>query len=108
MAIVSVGVSIIKTLVNLSIRALMLEEACALAHAVINKTTVVQVCQWQRLTRDYPEPDLSAESTPTDGWCQMKQASIFTEILPKVYKIFTNFLSFPQISNIFDEFYDNS
>jgi hypothetical protein len=24
------------------------------------------------------EPDLSAESTPTGGWCQMKQASIFT------------------------------
>ena len=25
------------------------------------------------------EPDLSAESTPKGGWCQMKQASIFTE-----------------------------
>ena len=24
-----------------------------------------------------PEPDLSAESTPTGGWCRMKQASIF-------------------------------
>ena len=23
-----------------------------------------------------PEPDLSAESTPTGGWCQMKQANI--------------------------------
>ena len=32
---------------------------------------------------DDPEPDLAAESTPTGGWCQMKQASIFTENLPK-------------------------
>ena len=36
------------------------------------------------------EPDLSAESTPTGGWCQMKQANIFTEII----EISTNFFSF--------------
>ena len=24
-----------------------------------------------------PAPDLSAESTPTGGWCQMKQVNIF-------------------------------
>ena len=33
-----------------------------------------------------PEPDLSAESTPTGGWCQMKQASSFTENLTKLYQ----------------------
>ena len=48
--------------------------------------------------RQSPEPDLSAESTPTGGWCQMKQASIFTEIWPKFCQIFTNFHNFPQIS----------
>ena len=36
-----------------------------------------------------PEPDLSAESTPTGRWCQMKQVSIFTENLPKVYHKFS-------------------
>ena len=49
-----------------------------------------------------PEPDLSAEATPTGGWCQMKQASIFflsffsgacifTKNLPKL-KILSIFL----------------
>ena len=49
-----------------------------------------------------PEPDLSAESTPTGGWCQMKQASIFTENLPRCYRNFTSFHSCPQISDNFD------
>ena len=31
-----------------------------------------------------PEPDLSAESTPTGRWCQMKEANIFTEKLPNL------------------------
>ena len=30
---------------------------------------------------EIPEPDLSAESPPTGGWCQMKQASIFFILL---------------------------
>ena len=34
-----------------------------------------------------PEPDLLAKSTPTGGWCQMKQASSFTEKLPMCIKI---------------------
>ena len=40
-----------------------------------------------------PEPDLSAESTPTGGWCQMKQASSFTEELHKFVRYF-NFTIF--------------
>ena len=40
-----------------------------------------------------PEPDLLAESTPTGGWCQMNQASIFADNLPKFYQKFTNFHS---------------
>ena len=54
-----------------------------------------------------PEPDLSAESTPTGEGCQMKQASIFTENLPKLCQIFTKFHSTPQISDTFEKFYDS-
>ena len=39
------------------------------------------------------EPDLSAESTPTGGWCQMKQANIFTEII-EISTKFVNVQSF--------------
>ena len=49
-----------------------------------------------------PEPDLSAESTPTGGWCQMKQASIFTENFLEFYQNFTN-----SISRKYDEISDN-
>ena len=35
--------------------------------------------------RQSPEPDLSAESTPTGGWCQMKRASMFFLLLPKIW-----------------------
>ena len=49
-----------------------------------------------------PEPDLSEKSTPTGGGCHMKQASIFTEMLPKFCRNFTNVHSFPQISDNFD------
>ena len=37
------------------------------------------------------QPDLSAESTPRSGWCQMKQAFILTEDLPKFYQISQDF-----------------
>ena len=35
-----------------------------------------------------PEPDLSAEATPTGGWCQMKQASIFLFFLCVFFLVF--------------------
>ena len=41
--------------------------------------------------RPEAEPGHSAESTPTGGWCKMKQASIFTENLPKMYHKFSQF-----------------
>ena len=50
----------------------------------------------------FSEPDFLAESTPTGGWCQLKKASGFTENLPNFYQIFTDFQSFPQISDDFD------
>ena len=58
--------------------------------------------------RAVPEPDSSAESTPTGGWCQIKQASIFTEILPNCYQNFIILITFFSIFRkhliIFDQF----
>ena len=42
---------------------------------------IVLNCRLQVLEREaVPEPDVSSESTPTGGWSQMNEASIFTEI----------------------------
>ena len=42
---------------------------------------------------------------PTGGWCQLKKASSFTEILRKFCQNFTDFHNFPQISDYFYWFY---
>ena len=58
------------------------------------------------------EPDLSAESTPKGGWCQMKQANIFfllfTENLPKSYPMRAkkgekNLIKISQIFRVFSD-----
>ena len=55
--------------------------------------------------RDGPATDFSATSTPTGGGCQMKQANIFTENLPRCIKISHMFTVFRKYLIIFYQLY---